>query len=443
MTLQAALDGFDAWARVKFDGTGKGGETIDTIRESREIDWYDGGMQQGPAHLYGWEDFGDFPRATLNFNTSGLHFPYGLLLDYIRLRDPWFWEEAQIQVYHKIDMDVIHDPAGSGVGSHRYQTHGAQRYEANSHQDQSGGNRSGGTWGTSHAWISSLVLYYLMTGEERYREVAEDMAEHARRWLIDWKHCDSQSPCATRESRQQGRALYIVVNVYRLNGDESLWTFAQQLVNNAILSREANGNKGYLFFETNDAWMFYEAIVSEALVQFWYEATAKGDAVNADLVKNYLIRHANWMMGLPARSGNGPYTSYQNGDNGTYDANGNYLPFCVGTGGWNLGSQWAASSANFWYSYYHADVFAMLYEATGDQSYMDSARKIFRDALFYYYPNAGGGNYQPVRTSATPTNHFFNVWIKVFPIPGAAAPLAYLNIEYRLGAAVPCHTDCQ
>ncbi len=450
MTLQAAHDGYDGWALAKVDTGVSGNETLETLREKRLGSWYDSGSNQGPAGGYGWEDFGDTVRATLGYHTMGLHFPYGILLNYVRLRDPRLWEEAQIMVSHKTDIDTIHNPKAARDDYLGYYTHGAHRYERFAHQDAHSSNNTHGTFGVSHAWVSSLVLYYLLTGEERYREAAERMAEHTRRWFIDRLSCDDPAPsgtssqtCFISELRQQGRGLYILLSVYRMNGDENIWSVIRSVLYNALFPREVEQN-GYFFHPGDqwDTWMLYNAVNAEALVQLWYEATSKGDAAMADDVKAFLIRNANWMVGAPARSGNGPYTTFNVGDNGTYNESGQYLPYQVGSAGWTRGVRWG-DSRNFWYSYMCcADLFAWMYEIGQGNQWLDLARKVFRDALFYSRPAEQGVHYINVRTHATPSHHYFEVWIKVWPVPSSHAQ-AYLNIEYRLGAGVPCHADCQ
>ena len=198
----AALANQDAWARQSFDPDADG-----SIHEAR----------RGTRHGFwlGWMDFGDLNwDSARGRGPSSLHYDWTwiALLDYLRLRDRYFFDVGDEMARHRMDVDQ----RWSNRDHESYR--GLCAFEMN-RADIHGGNQDGHTSPTpTHNWISGLVLYHLLTGDAMSREAALrncDTGIYPRlveRLMAGRADLNSQP-------RESGWSIANLVSAYELTGD--------------------------------------------------------------------------------------------------------------------------------------------------------------------------------------------------------------------------------
>ena len=205
----AALEQQDAWARNAFDPAVRA-SIHDARRSTRHGFWL------------GWMDFGD-----LNWDSARgrgpctLHYDWTwiAMLDYLRLRDRYFFDVGDEMARHRMDVDQ----RWSDRDHESYR--GLSPFEMN-RADIHGGNQDGHTSpNPTHNWISGLIFYHLLTGDPMARESALrncDVGIYPRlvgRLLTGRSDLNSQP-------RESGWSILNLVSAYELTGDEKYLDWA-------------------------------------------------------------------------------------------------------------------------------------------------------------------------------------------------------------------------
>jgi hypothetical protein len=205
----AALGQQDAWARNAFDPDARA-----SIHDARK----------SPRHGFwlGWMDFGD-----LNWDSARgrgpctLHYDWTwvAMLDYLRLRDRYFFDVGDEMARHRMDVDQ----RWSDRDHESYR--GLSPFEMN-RADIHGGNQDGHTApAPSHNWISGLIFYHLLTGDPMAREAALrncDVGLYLR--LIE--RLETGRADLNLQPRESGWSILNLVSAYELTGDEKYLDWA-------------------------------------------------------------------------------------------------------------------------------------------------------------------------------------------------------------------------
>jgi len=171
---------------------------------------------------YGWHDFGDLMWQP---GCSSLHYDWTwlMLLNYVRMGDRGFLDIGAEMARHRIDLDQI--------WSDRVQHHfrGLTFYEKG-YQDIHGGVKNG--WYKpipSHNWVSGVVLYYFLTGEEKAKECALRNGMGLKLRQVDPY---AKKPSAGGQTRSSGWAILCLTSLYDLTADKKYLDWAMTLFNN-------------------------------------------------------------------------------------------------------------------------------------------------------------------------------------------------------------------
>jgi hypothetical protein len=291
----------------------------------------------------------------------------------------------------------------------------------------------------SHFWNKGLILQYLLTGDGRYYDAAMQTGFHLIYSFITIGKCNTQY-CGEQQTRNQGRAVFSLVDIYRMTGDQSYLDAAYNVFVNGILSREGSIAKGtkegyidqapYGFTKDEcgglicDNQPHHDVISSEALVNLYYELKDNERISEANNVKSFLERQANWAK-------NTLYKHWQNGEGGTYRNNmTEYFVYAV-KHEMNKNYKWP-NGGSFDYAMRFADTFALLYRENGDASWLNLARNVFKDHFFY----GTSGKWYKVLIAPKGGSGFGSN-----PLPGYlkngpshTTPMIYLNTEWRISA---------
>jgi len=205
----SALAGQDAWARNVFDPQARA-----SIHEARR------GTRHG--YWFGWMDFGDLNwDSARGRGPSSLHYDWTwiAMLDYVRLRDRFFFDVGDEMARHRMDVDQ----RWSDRDHIAYR--GLSPFEMN-RADIHGGNQDGHTSPIpTHNWIAGLVSYHLLTGDSMAREAALrncDVGIYAR--LIE--RLESGQTGIDQQPRASGWSILNLVTAYELTGDSKYLDWA-------------------------------------------------------------------------------------------------------------------------------------------------------------------------------------------------------------------------
>lgn len=456
--------------RAKFDASyiydSSDTNDFDNLRENRPFTWSGGIYNGNYINWYGWLAFGGLVRYnSLGFASQHYNWDYIALISGLRYSDPYIIDLGEQFAYNHGDILTMHDPDASPTEAistngtfDELDAHGSQVYENDGHfhmdsfQGYSGGSNSDPR-GYAHQWATGLMFQYLLTGNEHFKDVIDDVGEN-----IFYRYSDievnghkqgshdstavcydpdgSVEQCWGGESRQYTRAIDVAVGMWKVTGDSDFLEVANAIFEKAVLINEVSISgqpKGILSYGTTRAWccnlacdahLFYEAISLKPLILLYYALYDNGDTTEATAVYDYLVRHANWAV-------DELYTNWDTADCGTYSGS-TYFPYTVKLD-WRRSCEYSGSgNIDSAYSSNHADLFAFLYEETGTQSWLDLARMVFKDKTLY----SANGSYIAINETT-----YEQIEISAFqPTPGSAwlkegkvleKPMFYLMTEYN------------
>jgi len=367
--------------------------------------------------FFGWMGFGDLLWSGQSACALHYDWPYSMLLHYLRTGYRPFFDTAIEMTRHRYDIDQYHGERGDSKGNHVWTNHMAF-YESDGHSDPSIKDyKPARVSMNSHTWNGGLVLYYLLTGDPRAWDAAEENGLAAFNRLAS--RAEKQS-CADSETRQETWPMLNLINLYRVNGDPAYLQLAKNIAKNRILYREqqaggrgnfGEGNSCNAIDGTRQASTMY-AYAVDPILQIHYET---GD----EDLKALILRMAD-------------FTKDQFLFGGDFNEQGNYRPLQA-LYNWQKedpdssisGSRGEPVKNLFW-----ADLFAYAYRLSGDMEYLEWAKKTFRDAMFYY--TAKGSRYINPSTRSLISfrdNMFSGSETKVHGWIGRTNQV-YLNTEY-------------
>ncbi|MBN2395311.1 MAG: hypothetical protein JXC36_02480, partial [Candidatus Atribacteria bacterium] len=319
---------------------------------------------------YGWFHFGDLAWGNDNYCSLHYDWPYSMLLHYIRTGKSKFFEMGEEMARHRYDIDQYHGDRSDSQGEHVWNNF-LQRYEKSSHGNLKYYPYGEDTPKLSHTWNGGLVLYYLLTGDKLALEAAEEVGRSA---FNNYSNFINEQG-GIYEIRHQGWALLNLLNLYRVNGEKSYLTLAKAIGKNSLLYLEKQtGSLGYWGGSYSGPDPSYQSLVMfgyviEPLIYLHY--------YTQDIeIMNLLIRMANWLKNECLFGG--------------YTQQGRYMPLQT-PDTWYRGERKGGEIVRLWFL---ADLMAYVYHKTGKQEYLDLARQMFRDSVFWLQ-GAGESLYDP------------------------------------------------
>lgn len=345
--------------------------------------------------FFGWMNFGDLMwsgqiPASLHYDWT-----YVMLLHYLRTGKRNFFDAGSDMAKHRYDIDQYHgDKSAPGISYTKYMQ---AYYESSGHADPTthAYNPSKVSLPT-HTWDGGIVLYYLLTGDRRAYEAAEEVGQGMLNYFGTGGLNDADNNgCAYTETRYETWSMLNLINLYRVSGNSEYLRVAKNIAKNRLLYREQQvGGDGCLGIEESNSvtgkydyapcqkvgcgscknfqYSVMLGYLIDPLIQIHYETQ------DEDL-KNLIVRIADFTK-----------DKYIYG--GDYDQSGKYRPL---------------QSAPTWIEedpdctkrgckgepirmVFFSDLFAYAYKLTNKSEYLGWARKCFRDTMFYF---SWGGNF--------------------------------------------------
>ncbi|WP_243361545.1 hypothetical protein [Fundidesulfovibrio terrae] len=363
-TVNKALEMYEAMVTMPVDKSIVG-KDLDTLREQRALG----------RSWFGWENYGDWAHKSGLFSSLGYDWPYIMWLQFIRSGNDKFREKALEMTHHSIDMDQLH--GGQTEGIWNWELIGPPALGWHHKTTQNAGFMA------SHTWNGGYTLGYFLTGDIRYQEAAARSAGAAKRI---WAKVIAGGNWAVNQTRCQGWSILLLTNLYRITGDKTLLTEAMRIFTGSLLYTEqlpdmpGSGGKGYIT-ETGSFNGLYkgEAIVTmltyplEPLCEFHMEASRAG--LDVSTLEKYIIRSLDFLKDKAFVGGetkNGRYAvlslSYSTSPDNPEKNTGGQVGHNVLVAG-----PLSYAAANL-----------LKNEPEKAQAYTAFARKIFRDAMFFF-----------------------------------------------------------
>ena len=403
---------------------------------------------QDPAHweftlqnrFFNWMNFGDLLWS--GQSPCNLHYDwtYAMLLHYIRTGRSEFLQAGRQMAKYRYDVGQYHGERTDDNGNHKWLNH-FQFYESSGHADPNLAYYPSRVAGPSHTWNGGLLLYYLLTGDPRAAQAAQENGLAALNYFGEGGIKDAGKPgCPSDEIRAEGWSMLNLLNLYRVFGDEKYLQVAKNIAVNRLLYRESQVRPGCWGAEAssggtqqqiqpfacapggcgscaNTQWNTMYAYVTEALVQV--AAETQDASLNSLLIRMADFMRTQFLFGADF-NGAGQYRPLQS----------LYLWVQEDPDGTVRNVRGEIVKNFFW-----PDVFAYVYHITGHKEYLDWARKSFKDAVFYY-AQTGSQYLDPNVRSAVSfmDSQFPNSHTKVHGWIGRTNQV-YLFTEWRLSEA--------
>lgn len=370
--IREAMERFDLLQKALVDPqVSENGWTIDTLRTASPPHW----NYNSQNRFFGWMHFGDLLWS--GQVPSALHYDWclGMTLNFMRTGVRGFFDAAQQMCRHRYDIDQYHGERTDTQNNHKWINHMAF-YETDAHADPTiSAYMPSRVAGPSHTWNGGLLLWYLLTGDRKALEAAQEVGRGAMNYFGTGGLKDAtKQACAAEETRSETWPMLNLIHLYRVTGDPEHLQVAYNIAKNRILYREQKaGAQGYFGMGNNcDAIVTgqqYNTMYSYALdplIQIHYETrdTDLGELIlrMADFMKN------KYLFG------------------GDTNAEGLYRPLqslYVWVEEDPDGSE-SGKTGEVVKDTFNGDLFAYAYRLSGNLEYLQWARKSFRDTMFYY-----------------------------------------------------------
>ncbi|MCD4713264.1 MAG: DNRLRE domain-containing protein [Clostridiales bacterium] len=325
-------------------------------------------------HFFNWMNFGDL--TWIGGMASSLHYDwtYSILLHYIRTGKRNFFDAGVEMAKHRYDIDQYHGERTATSGHHTYCNNMAF-YESEGHADPNlRSDRPSKVSLPSHTWNGGSVLYYLLTGDKKSLEVAEEVGKGA---VTRYGDSINTISCASAELRMHTWPILNHINLYRVTGKEQYIDFAKKMAKNKMLyAEQQQGGQGYWGIKKgyvgstivggcpdlciNYQWSTMYIYTIDALINIHYET-------QDEELKQLVIRMADFSKDMFLYGGD-------------YNEEGMYMPLQTQST-WDKNNPGGGEPVK---SIWFGDLFAYAYSLTGDSEYLDWTRKCFRDGMFYY-----------------------------------------------------------
>ncbi len=323
--------------------------TVYTEREQRGegFDWY------------GWMDFGDLPwggETGAGAYCSGHYdWPYGMLLQFVRSGDYAFFDLGDEITRHRMDIDQYHSKNGSPwLANFQWNEFGTHERQAEPWEPN-----------PSHTWIKGLVLYHLLTGNPKSKEVALAVGRATEYyWTHDWG--DDGRP-GSAELRIQGWSIENLIQLYKLTGNKKYLNLATTIYRERtapfINPEGYTGNPR----EVN---IYQLVLVLEPMIEL-------NLLIDDENLRDDFLRILEF---LTKRAYSGGKTQMVK-ERLLYQQY--YLPYNM-----NVHSGLKAASAPG-YNFMVSNALAYAYRITGNPKFNKWSRHLFKDAVFYWQEDTG------------------------------------------------------
>ena len=340
--------------------------------KTKEIPYWELSKQN---EVFNWMNFGDLMWS--NSEPCALHYDwtYRMLLHYIRTGKGKFFDAGVEMAKHRYDIDQYHGEKTS-TGGHHIFTNYMQFYESSGHADPTlHWYHPSKVSSHSHTWNGGLILYYWLTGDKKALEAAE---ENGISVFNKFGTAEDQI-CSNHETRQETWPILMMINLYRVTGEQKYLETAKNIAKNRMLYREQQlGGLGYFGYgncSSNDLDSSAQSTTQwsyliEPMILVHYET-------QDDELKDLLIRMAD-------------FTKNKFLYGGTYNDNGEYMPLQLsrnlsGPDPDNLNEKGEPTKTLFL-----GDLFSYVYTLTDNSEYLDLARRCFKDGILRYHAKGYG-----------------------------------------------------
>jgi hypothetical protein len=297
--------------------------------------------------------------------------------NYLRLGNREFFDVGEDMIRHRQDIDQYH------VENSEPYLGGFQRYEKGEHgnlarQKERYGQKAA-SWelnsNPSHTWNRDLLLHWALMGDPRSLEAAEQNGRAYERYFRSNRNWAGTNCVEYGEFRVPGWGIENFLALYEYTGKTQWLGRAEEVFDKTLSAMERkNGTQGHIIKSGEQSAQFLMMIVEPVCRLHHY--TGRKD------IEGFLRRVLDWQ--LQKRSCGG----YEKGK-----------MYCVTewqTDDWEKKPEETRLGSSNAYSIGMLDGYAYLYRLTGERRYLELARRLFKESIFYF---AYGGSFdKSVRT---------------------------------------------
>lgn len=346
--------------------------------------------------FFNWANFGDL--LWMNHQPCSTHYDwtYKMLLHYIRTGKRRLFDVGVEMAKHRYDIDQYHGERSSTDGMHKWANH-LQFYEKDSN-----GSTKGKISKPTHNWNGGIILYYLLTGDRKSLEAAEENSKGILNHFGDGGLFNASYQGKPHELRSEGWSMLNLVEIYRVTGEQKYLDVAKNIAKNRVMyTEQQSGGRGVILGGTppsplhdricgivdcecveldtdcyNVMLPLMLAYTSEGLIAVHHETQDKE-------LGDMLIRTGNFLKDEMLFGGD-------------YNEDGLYRTLRTANvwvkedidGSIRLGSGHSNSYhygfASPIYTLFWSNLFAYAYRLTKNSEYLDWARKCFKDMMFHH-----------------------------------------------------------
>lgn len=327
------------------------------------------------AFKYSWIHFGDLGW---NGGFSSLHYDwtFGALVSYIRTGKRIFFDTGTAMARHRMDIDQYHGDRIDLTGRKHLYMNYLSRYESGA--SGSAGHMIGEKVPKmSHTWNDGLVYYYLLTGDKKAWEAADENWKAVVNMYGVGGRIDARYPFTFEESRTPAWAAAIAINLYKVNGNQSYLDLATRIVKNGLLYQEQLvGGEGSFYDLSGPVTSTYVVYpMYPIIITHYYSQDPE--------IRDLIIRMADTAkdkLFCPEY----------------IKSNGYIVPIQLSYV-WRLSQRCNGGEAVK--DFFLGDLFAYSYMLTNNSEYLDWARRSFWNSAFYYTVEGTTGVQQSFRSS--------------------------------------------
>lgn len=348
--------------------------------------------------FFSWANFGDLLWHEQSFCSLHYDWTYKMLLHYIRTGKRKLFDTGVEMAKHRYDIDQYHGERTDTQMNHKWTTY-FQYYELD------GNGHGGRVGGPTHNWNSGIILYYLLTGDKKSLDAAEEntkgILNHFGKGGLGGR--DSSVLGCTGEVRAEGWSMLNLVNLYRVTGNSLYLETAKDIVKNRILyTEQESGGRGVITggksgsfgralevagcecVETSDncnrckntLQPLMVGYISEGMIAVHQETQDEELGAllvrTADFLKNKMLFGGDYNAEGQYRTIRTNYVWVEEDPDGSIRMDSDYY------------KSYHCGYVESIYTLFWADYFAYAYKLTNNSEYLDWARKCFRDMMFYY-----------------------------------------------------------
>ncbi len=317
----------------------------------------------------GWLDYGDLSWAP---GWSNGHYDWSLsmILHFLRTGRREFFEAADAMAWHRMDIAQNHSLECGKVRPQRAWCRGLTFYEKDNHRSAGAGPKP------THSWNRGLGYYALLTGNETARQTAllsgKGLKQYYDRygkstlaegkWAGNWKGKGPVYATGKQEQRTEGWSIENFLGCYEITGEQQWLHCAANLFKATLLDYKRQKTFTGKGIKGNASLMFAYCLSPACRTHHYSRDPEVLAGIRYMIDEGVVAEYGNLRGGKKLPDGKEQMTAFS-------IKAGKIVPV---------------------FNVFYANPIAYTYMQTGDKKYLNIARKVFRNGVYYYTRGRAG-----------------------------------------------------